>query len=80
MLSNIIHLSKRAHDWFHQRPVEGRILCLLTKAMKSELDPEEIYICSGMYPAGWLDKSISKIRLEWCHPFAEELRSLLQTL
>lgn len=77
LLSVIINLSQQAHLWCHENPIEGRILCLLVKARKEELDVEEIRKASGMYPAGWLAMKRGQIRLEWVVPYADELEELL---
>ena len=77
LLSVIVNLSEAAHRWCHENPIEGRILCLLVKARKEELDVGEIRKASGMYPAGWLAMKRGEIRLEWVLPFAGELEELL---
>lgn len=77
LLSVIINLSEQAHLWCHENPVEGRILCLLVKARKDELDTGEIRKASGMYPAGWLAMKRDEVRLEWVQPYVGELEELL---
>ncbi len=74
-LSNIIRLSWHGHNWCHVHPIDGRILCMLVKARKRELDPDEFKIAAGVYPAGWLSRSVPT--LDWMSPYAEELRVLL---
>lgn len=74
LLSNIIHISHESHvSWCHAFPIDSRILCLLVKARKGELDHEEIRKASGMYPAGWLAKSKDHCRMNWMDPYVAEL-------
>lgn len=80
LLSNIIHLSNPIHTWFHRWPIEGRILCMLVKARKKELDPDEIKKASGFNPLGWLESVRDETRLEWIGPYADELDELLQEM
>lgn len=80
LLSVIINLSQQAHLWCHENPIEGRILCLLVKARKEELDVEEIRKASGMYPAGWLAIKRGEVRLEWMIPYVDELEEILNCL
>lgn len=77
-ITNIIHLSRPAHDWFHAYPADGRIMCLLVKARKGELDPQGLFRASGMYPLGWLEKA--EPRLDWIGPYRDELHERLVEL
>lgn len=77
LLSVIIHLSDAAHLWCHENPIEGRILCLLVKCRKGEMDVGEIRQASGMYPAGWLAMKRGEVRLEWMQPYVGELEEWL---
>lgn len=78
LLSVIIHLSEVKHQWCHLHPVEGRILCLLVKARKGELDRGEIYKASGMYLEGWFGMKKGECRLEWMAPYVAELGCFLE--
>lgn len=69
--SNIIHLSAAAHRWFHQWPIDGRVMCLWVKWQKNELDNSEIRQASGMYLAGWLGSK--EPTLDWVLPYRTEL-------
>lgn len=60
--SNLINLSRHAHQAFHHDLRLGRMLCLLAKSRRAERtgDPREfnvrdIEICAGKSLAGWLD-------------------------
>lgn len=55
--SNLIALSREAHDFCHRHPIDGRILAMHAKLLKLELDDGEIKQASGMHIAGWLAKS-----------------------
>lgn len=66
--SNIIHLSAEAHRWFHQHPIDGRVMCLFAKHLKGELDDNEIKQASGKHIAGWLaekEPTLAWVRLYW---------------
>jgi len=70
LLSNLIHLSVEAHRWFHEYPIDGRVMSLFVKLEKGELNNEEIKTASGMYIAGWL--SARKPALDWVLPYWKE--------
>jgi hypothetical protein len=65
--SNLIRLSKPAHDWCERFKFDGRIVCLWVKAEKGELDPAEVRVASGFHLWGWLRKDTPK------HPWVENL-------
>lgn len=71
LLSNLIHLSAAAHRWFHEYPIDGRIMSLYVKWKKSELDDAEIKQASGMHIAGYL--SSKPATLAWVEPYRIEL-------
>jgi len=73
--SNIIHLSAEAHRWFHLYPADGRILCLLVKARKKELDSLQLKLASGIWVSGWLETA--NPRLDWIGMYRDELRQHL---
>ena len=59
-------LSINAHDFCHNQPIIGRVLCCMVKSLKDELDVKELDAVIGMSVAGWLqqDKVADRCR-EW---------------
>lgn len=74
LISNIIHLSVPAHRWFHDFPIDGRVMCLWVKALKHEIAEYEIKQASGMFLAGWL--ASKEPTLEWVKPYHTKLVTL----
>jgi len=54
LMTNLICLSREAHDWCHRNVVDGRVLCMWVKMSKGEFDATEFQQVSGMQAAGWL--------------------------
>jgi len=54
LTTNLICLSREAHDWCHRNVVDGRVLCMWIKITKGEFDLKEFKIVSGMNAYGWL--------------------------
>lgn len=73
LVSNIIRLSKRAHDWCGKNMVDGRIVCLWIKHQKHELDPEEVRTASGKFLPGIL--AGATVRFKFVEPLLAELRA-----
>lgn len=46
-MSNLITLSKPAHEWCHEYRTEGNTLCLFVKLQKGELNWDEFETASG---------------------------------
>ena len=53
-ITNLIALSREAHDWCHTYPTEGRVIGLWVKYKKMELNEDEFKAASGKTIAGWL--------------------------
>lgn len=73
LTSNIIRLSKKAHDWCGKNIVDGRIVCLWIKHQKSELDPDEVKTAAGMRLPGILAKA--ELRFDFVKPLLKELKA-----
>jgi len=71
--SNLIRLSKPAHDWCERFKFDGRIVCLWVKAEKGELDPAEVRVASGFHLWGWLGKD--EVKHSWVHRLRIDLLS-----
>ena len=74
LVSNLLAVSRDAHDWLEANKTDGRVIALWIKAKKNELDPAEIRQASGMYLEGFLAKSV--VSNEWVQPYLEELRTM----
>ncbi len=74
LVSNLLRLSFSSHNWCHSFPADGRIVCLWVKLQKSELDPGEFKLASGMFLPGYLMLAEAKIRHAWVRPLMEELK------
>jgi len=78
MRSNVITLSRRAHQSFHHNLRLGRVLCLLAKARKANEigSPFEFVIadmnyCAGKSIAGWVENQ--KFAESWIANLQQEL-------
>jgi hypothetical protein len=61
--SNIISVSRPAHDYCHKFPDHGRIACLWVKADKGELDRDLMRECMGFDTIGILESF--EVTEEW---------------
>lgn len=69
--SNLIAVSRDAHEVAERHKTDMRIAAIYRKVMKGEFDPIEFKIVSGMYIAGYLAKS--ELVLDWTRPYLETL-------
>lgn len=72
MVTNLIMLSKPAHDWCHKFRTEGNVLCLWVKLAKGELSWSEFEAASGYKRTvicNW------EPRFQWVEPYWQRLVS-----
>jgi hypothetical protein len=76
--SNLINLTRRAHQAFHANLNLGRMLCMVAKARKAErmgepkeFDIQELNLCSGKHVLGWIESH------DFAEHWAQKLRAEL---
>lgn len=72
-ISNIITLSAYHHRWFHKNLAAGRILCLLVKCIKGEVNLEYWAWCKGVPDiVSWVE-SLEEKMSDWMEPYWRRL-------
>lgn len=72
VLSNLLAVSRPAHDWLEENKTAGRVVAVMIKVRKNEFDPREMWKASGMYINGWLARA--EVTIDWVVPILLELR------
>lgn len=73
-VSNLVTVSRSAHEWCERWKFDGRVICLWIKHVKNELDPDEVRRASGSYLAGWLTKK--EATHDFVQPYLDKLRGI----
>lgn len=74
VISNLLAVSRDAHEWLEENKTAGRIVAIAAKIKKGEFDPAEMRRASGMHVNGWLAKA--EVSIDWVVPILDELRKL----
>lgn len=76
--SNLVTVNRATHRWIERNPRDGRIVCLILKGRKGELNPADFRQFSGQLLAGWVSNNEphnSLLRPAW-----EQLAKLCESL
>lgn len=73
-VTNLLTVSRSAHDWCEKWKTDSRILCIWIKHVKKELDLDEFKKAGGYHLAGWLMKS--EATHDFVKPYLNKLRKL----
>lgn len=76
VLSNLISVSREAHEFCHRFPKDGKTICLYVKMRKGELFVEEVRQAFGMSAGAVVDRN--EPTRKWLQPAWEELRRHIQ--
>ncbi len=58
ILPNLLLICRKAHEWCHHKPIEGRILCWWAKHVKGEFAVEVIRAAWGQCPIAWIEQRL----------------------
>jgi len=67
------------HRLVEKNPIVGRIACLVIKAAKNEIVPDEYRRCSGQRLLGWLANHEADVPL-WLVELYDELYSIVEDI
>lgn len=74
LVTNLVTVSRSAHDWLENWKTDGRVLTTWIKHVKNELDLDEFKKASGSFLAGWLMRA--EATHDFVKPYLDKLRKL----
>jgi hypothetical protein len=70
---NIVRLCSSAHEWVHNRPQAGKILCWGILNSRGAFEPDTIRKAWGQCPLARIERALPEIQEDWIVSMGEEL-------
>ena len=70
---NLVRLCPAAHEWCHNRPQAGRVLCWHILDSRGAFEPEVIREAWGQCPLARIERVLPEIAEDWVRELAERL-------
>jgi hypothetical protein len=62
---NLVRLCGNCHDWVHNRPQAGKILCWYILDSRGAFDPDTIRNAFGQFPLARIERALPEIAEDW---------------